>query len=481
MYLFLYPFCCKGEIPIEKNIIVADKYGNEIGRTYPKRAKGLIKSGRAEALGDCKIRILEAHALPYHYNTEEDIMSKVIDFDPRDFKFDPNAGSGAGSRMVVSDHKAKPHMVFELGSYDGRFWSQIIGNKTLEPDTDYVFRFALTGGFDDAESAVSQFIICPSNSWEDRICYALERSRLAPAVSKRLNGSLLRVYEIPFNTGSISKYSFLFLSHNTVASFFKAEDNDYYSDLEDQDYASWWEERRKAPGFWGVRDISAPSWVPQMMKQSFGGMNVRKDNFSSDNTNGGNFNCNDGSVGMSNENLSESEFAAMLCTFSDGAAANFSNSNIGCGETPKNFDVGCMCDGCAIDISNCNFTAAAFSMLLDKLGDGTVLDISNMKIDAAAGEAVYDLNSCPDGMVLTVCNARLSYGAAAHIIALLGDGCVLNMNNCMIEEDTGRTPDFADVGRGDGIVITMTNCFVPQKLVNLINRKRGDGCTVEIN
>ena len=31
---------------MEKNIIVVDEQGNEIGATYPKRAKGLVKKGR---------------------------------------------------------------------------------------------------------------------------------------------------------------------------------------------------------------------------------------------------------------------------------------------------------------------------------------------------------------------------------------------------------------------------------------------------
>ena len=30
-----------------KNVIVVDEQGNEYGATYPKRAKGLVKNGRA--------------------------------------------------------------------------------------------------------------------------------------------------------------------------------------------------------------------------------------------------------------------------------------------------------------------------------------------------------------------------------------------------------------------------------------------------
>lgn len=37
----------KGRIPIEKNIAVVDAQGNAYEATYPKRAKGLVKKGRA--------------------------------------------------------------------------------------------------------------------------------------------------------------------------------------------------------------------------------------------------------------------------------------------------------------------------------------------------------------------------------------------------------------------------------------------------
>lgn len=37
----------KGATPIEKNVIVVDEQGNVYEATYPKRAKGLVKNGRA--------------------------------------------------------------------------------------------------------------------------------------------------------------------------------------------------------------------------------------------------------------------------------------------------------------------------------------------------------------------------------------------------------------------------------------------------
>ena len=42
---------------MEKNVIVTDAKGIVIGATYPKRAAGLVKHGRAEYAGDCTIRL----------------------------------------------------------------------------------------------------------------------------------------------------------------------------------------------------------------------------------------------------------------------------------------------------------------------------------------------------------------------------------------------------------------------------------------
>ena len=45
----------KGATPIEKNVIVVDEQGNEYEATYPKRAKGLVKNGRARFVDENKI------------------------------------------------------------------------------------------------------------------------------------------------------------------------------------------------------------------------------------------------------------------------------------------------------------------------------------------------------------------------------------------------------------------------------------------
>ncbi len=53
-----------------KNIIVVDEFGNEYEATYPKRAKGLVKKGRARFVGDNKICLV----CPLKNNMEDKIM-----------------------------------------------------------------------------------------------------------------------------------------------------------------------------------------------------------------------------------------------------------------------------------------------------------------------------------------------------------------------------------------------------------------------
>ncbi len=58
--------------PIEKNIIVVDEQGNEYEATYLKRAKGLVKNGRARFINENKICLL----CPPNIELEDNKMSE---------------------------------------------------------------------------------------------------------------------------------------------------------------------------------------------------------------------------------------------------------------------------------------------------------------------------------------------------------------------------------------------------------------------
>lgn len=68
-------YVAKGEIPIEKNVIVTDEFGNKLTSTYPKRAKGLIKKGRAERVSENEIRLTDSSRLPYMNYKENNMNS----------------------------------------------------------------------------------------------------------------------------------------------------------------------------------------------------------------------------------------------------------------------------------------------------------------------------------------------------------------------------------------------------------------------
>ena len=83
----------KGMTPIEKNIIVVDETGKEYEATYPKRAKGLVKNGRARFIGENKICLLcppelelEDRIMSENKFTEQEISTQSVDFTVNDSK-----------------------------------------------------------------------------------------------------------------------------------------------------------------------------------------------------------------------------------------------------------------------------------------------------------------------------------------------------------------------------------------------------------
>lgn len=67
----------EGEIPIEKNISVVDEQGNEYEATYPRRAKGLVKSGRARFISENRICLASPPAKLSEVNNMENINNKA--------------------------------------------------------------------------------------------------------------------------------------------------------------------------------------------------------------------------------------------------------------------------------------------------------------------------------------------------------------------------------------------------------------------
>ena len=69
---------------MEKNVIVVDEQGNEYEATYPKRAKGLVKNGRARFVAENKIclacppkKIMEENKMEESKLTAKEIFAQI--------------------------------------------------------------------------------------------------------------------------------------------------------------------------------------------------------------------------------------------------------------------------------------------------------------------------------------------------------------------------------------------------------------------
>ena len=79
----------RGMIPIEKNITVVDEKGNEYEATYPKRARGLVKNGRARFIDENTICL----ACPPNIELEDKIMSENKKVDSNNNSTPNNSGT----------------------------------------------------------------------------------------------------------------------------------------------------------------------------------------------------------------------------------------------------------------------------------------------------------------------------------------------------------------------------------------------------
>ena len=93
----------KGMTPIEKNIIVVDEYSNEYEATYPKRAKGLVKNGRARFIAENKICL----ACPPKNELEDNDMSENKNTNTKESSNIPNNVADALSNLMNSEAEKK--------------------------------------------------------------------------------------------------------------------------------------------------------------------------------------------------------------------------------------------------------------------------------------------------------------------------------------------------------------------------------------
>ncbi len=195
-----------------KNVTVTDANGNIIGTTYPKRASGLIKNGRAIFVDDCTIRLSGKPEPSDTYNTSEVNQMNYILFNPRNWSFDQmqnnnqnNFGYGRNNgfsqsfpaeRSFINDFDGSLVESLLFGDWNTSYARAVSKELSLLPDTEYCFIFWLNGGENDSGSEICRLQIAFGGNWDDCYTYKLNRNYIKPV----LHRDGWELYSIPFRT-----------------------------------------------------------------------------------------------------------------------------------------------------------------------------------------------------------------------------------------------------------------------------------------
>lgn len=219
--------------------------GNQIGLTYPRRAAGLVKKGRAYYVNDFIIRLSMSDAmLPVNIqksevmkmdnrtiidNTNEKTESQVLKlyFEPRSWSFNKECADNVGSRSFMTGPDGVLAEGYTLGNW-GHSWTEIVSKTLLLPkNTDCSFTFWLNGGENDRNDEVCRFEVVFNNDYEQRFTYNLNRNYIRPV--KRLNG--WELYEIPFRTQDNEYTQLRFAAQKAYMTVLAAKDAAAYEGL----------------------------------------------------------------------------------------------------------------------------------------------------------------------------------------------------------------------------------------------------------
>lgn len=247
-----------------KNVTVTDTQGNIIGTTYPKRASGLVKNGRALFVDDCTIRLSEKTEPSDTYNTSEVNQMNYIFFNPRNWSFEQTqynnqnsfvfsrtytARNGTGyaqpvraERSFINDFDGGLVESLMFGHWDAPAVNAVSNEMSLTPNTEYRFVFWLNGGENDKSSEICQLRIIFSGNREDCYIYNLNRNYIKPLLHK--DG--WELYSIPFLTPAVSSAMqgtsdstptvatrLAFVGGNAPMAVKPAKEPEFYADWED--------------------------------------------------------------------------------------------------------------------------------------------------------------------------------------------------------------------------------------------------------
>ena len=512
---------------MEKNVRIIDSKGNVIGYTYPKRARGLVKNGRAEPVDENCIMMPDTQVptvVENTYNTEEIDMSKVIGFEARGFKNDPTCWSkdGVANRTFVTDALGNNVEAYEISDFSGH-WTQISYEMPVGKNEDYDFVFAMTGDIDNVPGdAKCNFIVMQihekaevkalpdlsneagsvnsgsdekagateneedpgKDDWENRYQYSLIHREYKPTMEKLWNGKSIRFYRIPFNTGDADRIRFVFVAFKQQYKIYPVKNFEEYSKLPDFNPENGNDRFGRKFGFdgncGGNRSYGGnPNGNKTGWNWSWNRGNNGPGNGHGPGPGNGPFGWYSGPKGFNEAERSAAE------NFFNNIGMMVSNAVKEAMEGFEKFQKGNFKDReKRTSHSGKNRTMDSFvlAQLLSKSEDDGDLDLNGYYIDDSDIESLSktDIDTA-DNFSLSMDNANLGGDAFCSIMKKIGDDCDVSCNNSIIGTAKNMPAEMGGAGSTCNNSYSFVNSTLSEAAFAVLLSKIGDGCDVDLS
>lgn len=262
----------------KRTVTVLSRDGGQAGFTYPKRAAGLVKKGRARYVNDNTIRLENSvsdvttftedikmdnninslYAFNHHIQqgnqanqdkpeqpvqsvpqeqsaqsaqpTQPDTPAQPINrlnFTAREWSFNSDCKKNVGNRSFMQGPDGIITEAFMIGDW-GWNWTEIVTKSLILPKhTLHTFTFWLNGGENDQNDEVCRLEIIFNNDYENRYTYNLNRNFIKPL--KKCRG--WELYEIPFITADNEYTQLKFVAQRAYMTVLNAKAANEYADL----------------------------------------------------------------------------------------------------------------------------------------------------------------------------------------------------------------------------------------------------------
>ncbi len=232
----------KNDASAHQTVTVLSQDGEFSGLTYPRRAQGLVKKGRARYVNDNTIRLNgvsdavitedikmdNINTLNETKSTQEQPVNR-LSFNAREWSFNKDCKNNVGSRSFMQGPDGKLAEAYTIGDW-GYNWTEIVTKQLILPkNTTHTFTFWLNGGENDKNDEVCRFVVIYNNDCENCYTYNLNRNFIKPL--KKVNG--WELYEIPFITGDNEYTQLRFAAMRAYMTVMTAKPKEEYADLPD--------------------------------------------------------------------------------------------------------------------------------------------------------------------------------------------------------------------------------------------------------